>query len=145
MKIAIGGDHAAIALKSEIKNYLDQLGHTVEDIGAFNDASTDYPLYAKEVAQRIQSQKVDCGILMCGTGIGMSIAANKFDGIRAAAVTEPYSAMSAKKHNNANVLCFGARVVGVEVAKMLVDTFLNTEYEGGRHQNRLDQIKSFEK
>jgi ribose 5-phosphate isomerase B len=145
MKIAIGGDHAAIALKSEIKNYLNQLGHTVEDIGAYSDASTDYPLYAKEVAERIQAQKVDCGILMCGTGIGMSIAANKFDGIRAAAVTEPYSAMSAKKHNDANVLCFGARVVGVEVAKMLVDVYLKTTYEGGRHQNRIDQIKSFEK
>jgi len=145
MKIAIGGDHAAIALKSEIKNYLNQLGHTVEDIGAYSDASTDYPLYAKEVAERIQAQKVDCGILMCGTGIGMSIAANKFDGIRAAAVTEPYSAMSAKKHNDANVLCFGARVVGVEVAKMLVDVYLKTSYEGGRHQNRIDQIKSFEK
>lgn len=145
MKIAIGGDHAAIALKSEIKNYLNQLGHTVEDIGAYSDASTDYPLYAKEVAERIQAHKVDCGILMCGTGIGMSIAANKFEGIRAAAVTEPYSAMSAKKHNDANVLCFGARVVGVEVAKMLVEVYLNTTYEGGRHQNRIDQIKSFEK
>ena len=145
MKIAIGGDHAAIVLKSDIKNYLTSLGHTVEDIGSYSEASTDYPLYAKEVAERIQSNKVESGILICGTGIGMSIAANKFEGIRAAAVADPYSAMSAKKHNNANVLCFGARVVGVELAKMLVDAYLNAEYQGGRHQNRIDQITSFEK
>lgn len=144
MKIAIGGDHAAIELKSQIIKHIRQDGHTVEDIGAYSDQPTDYPLYAKTVAEKIQNQTVDCGILICGTGIGMSIAANKFQGIRAAAVADPYSAMSAKKHNDANVLCFGARVIGMEVAKMIVDAYLSSEHEGGRHQKRVDLIRSFE-
>jgi ribose 5-phosphate isomerase B len=145
MKIALGGDHTATQLKSEIKNYLERMGHQVEDIGAYSDTSTDYPIYAKEVAQRVQANTVDRGILICGTGIGMSIAANKFEGIRAAAVSEPFSARATREHNDANIICFGSRVVGSELAIMIVDEFLTTEYQGGRHQNRLDQITSFEK
>jgi ribose 5-phosphate isomerase B len=145
MKIAIGADHTAVELKSIIKNYLSSLGHTVEDVGPYSEERTDYPLYAKEVATRVQNNSVEKGILICGTGIGMSIAANKFDGIRAAAVSEPFSAKATREHNDANIICFGSRVVGSELAKMIVDEFLNTEYEGGRHQNRLDQITSYEK
>jgi ribose 5-phosphate isomerase B len=145
MKIAIGADHTAVELKAIIKNHLSSLGHTVEDVGPYSEARTDYPLYAKEVATRVQNNSVEKGILICGTGVGMSIAANKFDGIRAAAVSEPFSAKATREHNDANIICFGSRVVGSELAKMIVDEFLNTEYEGGRHQNRLDQITSYEK
>jgi len=145
MKIAIGSDHTAVELKSIIKNHLTSLGHTVEDVGPYSEERTDYPLFAEKVSKRVQNEEVDKGILICGTGIGMSIAANKFDGIRAAAVSEPFSARATREHNDANIVCFGSRVVGSELAKMIVDTFLGAEYEGGRHQNRIDQIKSFEK
>ena len=145
MKIAIGADHTAVGLKSIIKDHLSSLGHEVEDVGPYSEESTDYPLFAEKVSKRVQSGEADKGILICGTGIGMSIAANKFDGIRAAAVSEPFSARATREHNDANIVCFGSRVVGSELAKMIVDTFLGADYEGGRHQNRIDQIKSFEK
>lgn len=145
MKIAIGADHTAVELKSIIKNHLASLGHKVEDVGPYSEERTDYPLFAEKVSKRVQSGEADKGILICGTGIGMSIAANKFDGIRAAAVSEPFSAKATREHNDANIVCFGSRVVGSELAKMIVDTFLGADYEGGRHQNRIDQIKSFEK
>lgn len=145
MKLAIGADHSAIDLKEEVIQHLKDKGIAVLNMGADDKISTDYPLYAKRVSEAIREKKADLGILICGTGIGMSIAANKFEGIRAAAVSDPFSAKASKEHNNANVLCFGARVVGVELAKMIVDEYLEATYQEGRHQKRIDLIHSFEK
>jgi ribose 5-phosphate isomerase B len=144
MKIAIGSDHVGYRLKIEIIEYLKSLNHVVRDFGADSEERTDYPIYAKRVGKAVASGECDSGILICGTGIGMSIAANKINGIRAVACSEPYSAMLSKRHNNTNILTFGARVVGIELAKMIVDMWLNTSYEGGRHQARIDMIKQLE-
>lgn len=144
MTYSIGCDHTAVELKDEIKAHLESKGITVHDHGAFSKERTDYPLYAKAVAEDIQNAKADFGILICGTGIGMSMAANKFKGIRAAAVSESFSAQATREHNDANVLCFGARVVGVGLAKTIVDAFVAASYEGGRHQKRVDLIQSYE-
>lgn len=144
MTYAIGCDHSAVALKNHVKAHLESRGITVIDHGTFSEESTDYPLYAKAVAKSIQKQEADYGILICGTGLGMSMAANKFDGIRAAAVSESFSAKMAKAHNNANILCFGARVVGPGVATEIVDAFHDTTFQEGRHQKRVDLITSYE-
>lgn len=143
--IGIGNDHTGIALKQAISDYLKEKGYTVINYGVDELVKDDhYPQIAYPVARDVTTGKLDCAILICGTGIGMSLAANKVHGIRAVVVSEPYSAKMAKVHNNANVLCFGARVVGVELAKMIVDQWLNHEYEGGRHQIRLDMIDAIE-
>lgn len=144
MTYTIGCDHTAIELKDIIVKHLQSKNIQVKDHGAFETTRTDYPLYAEKVAHSLQAKEADFGILICGTGIGMSMAANKFKGIRAAAVSEPYSAKLSRNHNDANVLCFGARVVGDELAKMVVDAFIDATYEGGRHQKRVNQIVSFE-
>ncbi len=144
MKIAIGSDHVGYRLKMEITEYLKSLNHVVKDFGTDNEERTDYPIYAKRVGKAVASGGYDCGILICGTGVGMSIAANKINGIRAVACSEPYSAMLSKRHNNTNILTLGARVVGTELAKMIVDMWLNASYEGGRHQARLDMIRELE-
>lgn len=144
MTYAIGCDHSAVSLKNHVKAHLESRGITVIDHGTFSEESTDYPLYAKAVATSIQKAEADYGILICGTGLGMSMAANKFTGIRAAAVSEPFSATMAKAHNNANILCFGARVVGPGLATDMVDRFHEAKYEGGRHQKRVDLIQSYE-
>ncbi len=144
MTYSIGCDHTAVELKNVVKEHLESLGIKVVDRGTFSEERTDYPLYAKEVSEDVQSGASDKGVLICGTGIGMSMAANKFDGIRAAAVSEPFSAQASREHNDANVLCFGARVVGPGLAKMIVDAFVEASYEGGRHQKRVDLIKSYE-
>jgi ribose 5-phosphate isomerase B len=144
MKIAIGADHAAFELKEQLKPYLTSLGYQIEDVGTFSNESTDYPTYAANVARLIQQQIAKEGILICGTGIGMSIAANKFRGIRAAAVSEVFSAQAAKEHNNANVLCFGARVVDYKTAVELIDAWRNATYQGVRHDQRLALIKEIE-
>ncbi len=144
MTYSIGCDHTAVALKETVKAHLESRGVTVIDHGTHSSERTDYPLFAKDVATSIQSGQAERGILICGTGIGMSIAANKFDGIRAAAVSEPFSAQASREHNDANVLCFGARVVGPSLANMIVDAFLDASYEGGRHQKRVDLIQSYE-
>lgn len=144
MTYAIGCDHSAVVLKNHVKAHLESRGITVIDHGTFSEESTDYPLYAKAVAKSIQKQEADYGILICGTGLGMSMAANKFDGIRAAAVSESFSAKMAKAHNNANILCFGARVVGPGLATDIVDTFHDTTFQEGRHQKRVDLITSYE-
>lgn len=144
MKIAIGADHAAFELKEQIKPYLTSLGYEVVDVGTTSTHSTDYPTYAASVAKRIQQAEVTEGILICGTGIGMSIAANKFRGIRAAAVSEVFSAQAAKEHNNANVLCFGARVVDYKTALTLIDAWRTATYQGARHDQRLALIDEFE-
>ena len=144
MKITIGADHVGFELKSKITSYLTNLGYEVIDVGTTSSTRTDYPLQAQSVAKLIQSKEVPNGILICGTGIGMSIAANKFRGIRAAVVSEPYSAQYSKEHNDAKVLCFGARVVDYDTAISLVDAWRLATYEGERHSKRLDLIAASE-
>lgn len=143
MKIAIGCDHTAVNIKNEIIKHLEMKDIEVIDFGTKSTERTDYPIYAKKVSIEVQAKKVDLGILICGTGIGMSMAANKFKGIRAVVCSEPFSALASKNHNNSNVLCFGARVVGIELAKMIVDVWIDAEYHNGRHQKRVDMIDKF--
>lgn len=144
MKIAIASDHAGFLLKEQIKNYLDSRLIEYEDFGTRNEESTDYPRYAELVAKAIQSHGFDLGILVCGTGIGMSIAANKFHGIRAAVCSEPFSAILSRRHNNSNVLCMGSRVVGSGLAMLITEGWLNAAYEGGRHERRVGMITRME-
>ena len=140
--IAIGNDHAGAQLKKEIVIHLQNLGYEVLNFGT-NDSEqpTDYPLYARDVASAILEKKADCGILICGTGIGISIVANKIKGIRCAACSEPYSAKLSKEHNNANILAFGARVVSQGLAKMMVDSWLTADFKGGIHEKRIKMIE----
>ena len=138
MRIGIGNDHSALELKAEIIEFLKEKGHEVVDFGTDSSESCDYPKYA------VVAKEVDCGILICGTGLGISLAANKVKGVRAAVCSEPFTAKMSRAHNNCNVLAFGARVVGAELAKMIVDVWLNTEFEGGRHQRRVDMIMEIE-
>ena len=144
MKIAIGSDHVGSELKPVIMEHLQSKGHDLHDFGAYSAESTDYPIYGIQVAEAVAKGEYDLGILICGTGIGISLAANKVKGIRACTCSEPYSAQMARRHNNANVLCFGARVVGSELAKMIVDAWLEAEYEGGRHARRVQEIMDYE-
>src|SRR5512139_53309 len=143
-RIAIGSDHIGYPLKLEIKKYLNELGCEVQDFGTNTEERTDYPLFAKDVTSAIVSDQADAGILICGSGVGMAITANKVKGIRAVVCSEPYSAMLSKQHNNTNVLTFGSRVVGLELAKMIVKGWLEAEYEGGRHAARLEIISQIE-
>ena len=145
MKIAIAADHGGFELKDSMVEYIKSLGNEVMDLGTNSADSVDYPDYAKKVCEEIQQGNSDFGILICGTGIGMSLAANKFEGIRAACVSDVYSAKMSRNHNNANVLCIGARVIGDEVAKLIIKTFLENEFEAGRHQRRVDKIMAIEK
>lgn len=145
MRIAIAADHGGFELKDSMVEYIKSLGNEVVDLGTNSADSVDYPDYAKKVCEEIQKGNSDLGILICGTGIGMSLAANKFEGIRAACVSDVYSAKMSRNHNNANVLCIGARVIGDEVAKLIIKTFLENEFEAGRHQRRVDKIMAFEK
>ena len=144
MRIAIGNDHVAVELKNHIKEYIEAKGHTVVNFGTDSTDRADYPVYGLKVAKAVASGECDLGVLICGTGIGISLAANKVKGIRAAVCSEPYSARLTRQHNNANVIAFGARVVGQSVAEMIVDEFLSAEFEGGRHQRRIDMISSIE-
>lgn len=142
--IAIGSDHGGYLLKEEIKKHLEEKGYEVKDFGTDSTASCDYPVYAEKVCRAIQSGECEKGILVCGTGIGMSMCANKCKGIRAAVCGDHFSAEFTRKHNNANVLCLGARVIGAGVAMQLVDIFLTTEYEGGRHEKRVEMMMQLE-
>lgn len=144
MKIAIACDHAGLELKSALKAYLDSRMIPYEDFGTDSTASVDYPRYAEKVAKAVLSGQFERGLLICGTGIGMSIAANKFAGIRAAACSEPFSAILSRRHNNSNVLCMGARVVGTGLATLILEGWLNAGFEGDRHQRRLDMITRIE-
>ncbi len=144
MKIAIGNDHAAVALKNEMTDYLQSLGHEVVNFGTDTNDSCNYPEFGEAVGRAVAAKEVDCGVLICGTGIGISIAANKVKGVRAAVVSEPVSARLTKQHNDANIIAFGARIVGAETAKAILDAYLNAEYEGGRHQKRVDMIHAIE-
>jgi len=140
MKIGIGNDHVGFDYKDIIRSHLEARGHTIIDYGAHSRTPADYPIFANKVGRAVVAGEIDVGILICGTGTGMSIAANKIRGIRCAACSEPYSARLAKQHNNANILAFGSRVIGTEVAKMMVDEWLGATFEP-RHQRRLDMVE----
>ncbi|MBQ7574760.1 MAG: ribose 5-phosphate isomerase B [Clostridia bacterium] len=142
--LAIGSDHGGFELKNRIVKYLESKGIEVHDFGVYNDSSVDYPDCAVPVCNAVNDKTCDAGILVCGTGIGISIAANKIKGIRAALCSDVYSAKMAKEHNNANVICLGGRVIGEELAYMIVDTWLNAEHLGGRHSNRVAKIHELE-
>ena len=142
--IALGCDHGGINLKKAIMKYLDERNVEYKDFGSYNDDSVDYPIYAYKVANAVASGEFELGILCCGTGIGISIAANKVKGIRAAVVSNEFGAEMTRRHNNANIITIGARVVGSELAKMIVDSFFNAEFEGGRHARRVDKITAIE-
>lgn len=144
MKLAIGNDHVAVEMKKEIKAYLEAKGIEMVDVGTNSTEHFNYPISGYKVAQMVAAGEVDGGVLICGTGVGISLAANKVKGIRACVCSEPYSAKLSKQHNNTNIIAFGARVIGVETAKMIVDEWLNAEYEGGRHQVRVDMIAEIE-
>ncbi len=142
--IVIGCDHGALELKNALIDYLKGKGKEIDDCGTYDGASVDYPDIAEKVCAQVKTGNYEFGILLCGTGIGISIAANKIDGIRCALASEEFSAKMARCHNNANVLALGGRVLGVELAKSIVDAFMNAEFEGGRHQNRIDKIHALE-
>jgi ribose 5-phosphate isomerase B len=141
MLIALGSDHAGYQLKEQVISYLKSSGITYKDYGVFNEESSDYPDQAARVAQAVKSGVHTFGILICGTGIGMSIVANKHRGIRAALCSEPYSARLAREHNNANVLTMGSRVIGPGLAEAIVSIFISTDFAGGRHERRLGKIE----
>ena len=140
MKIAIGNDHGGVALKQHLVRYLEGKGFEVVNFGSDVTESTDYPIYAERVGRAVVSGECDRGILICGTGIGISISANKLHGVRCALCSEPVSAQLARQHNDANIVAMGARTIGPVMAEGIVDVFLNTEFQGGRHQRRVDKI-----
>ena len=145
MKIGIGNDHTAVEYKRIIAQYIrDTYGYDVINYGTDSADSFDYPIAGEAVANAVAKGEVDLGIAICGTGIGISLAANKVRGIRCAVCSEPYSAKLSRQHNNSNMLAFGARVVGIELAKMIVDAWLTASFEGGRHQRRVDLIMAIE-
>lgn len=143
-KIAIGCDHAGVDFKAELIEFLKTNGYTVIDCGCYNKESVDYPDIAKAVCDEINGDQASLGVLICGTGIGISMAANKVNGIRAALCHDSFSAKHTRLHNDSNIICFGARVIGPGLATELLDIFLNTEFEGGRHSARIDKIKQLE-
>lgn len=140
--LVIGCDHGGFELKNIIIEHLKEQGKEVLDVGCFTPESVDYPVIAKELCKKITDGEAELGILVCGTGIGMSMAANKINGIRAACCSDTFSARLTRNHNNANVLCLGGRVVGPGLALDLVDNFINAEFEGGRHQRRIDMLEN---
>lgn len=140
MKISIGSDHAGFDLKEQLKNYLEEEGYEVIDEGTYSLESVDYPDFGKKVGKRVADKEADRGLVVCGSGIGISIAANKVPGIRCALVSEPLSARLSRQHNDANVLALGGRLTGLEMAKECLKVFLQTDFEGGRHQRRIDKL-----
>ncbi len=145
MKIAIGADHAGFELKEKIKQHLISQGYQVDDNGTDSDQSVDYPDFARKVGEEIVNKGADLGVLICGTGIGMALSANKMHGIRAANVTTEFEAQMLREHNDGNIVTLGARVADEQTAYKLVDTFLTTEFAGGRHQKRVDKIMEIER
>ena len=144
MKVALGCDHGGYPLMQEVKKHLEECGISYQDCGTWSEESCDYPIFAEAAAKAVQSGKCDRGIVICGTGIGVSIAANKMKGIRCALCGDCYSVEYTRRHNNANMLAMGARVIGPGLADKIVDIFLNTDFEGGRHQHRIDLISALE-
>lgn len=143
-KIALACDHAGFELKEDMKEYLTQAGFEVNDLGTHSTESVDYPDYALAAARAVAGGEADQALLVCGTGIGMAIAANKVAGIRAANCPESYCARMAREHNDANILTIGARVIGIEIARSIVEVFFNTEFSGGKHGRRLEKIAQAE-
>lgn len=141
MKIAVASDHAGYRLKEFIKGLLQELGHEIQDFGADNEDSTDYPDHGRPAAEAVAQGEAERAVLVCGTGIGMSMVANKVRSVRAALCSEPYSATMARAHNDANILVLGERIIGQGMAETILDCFLNTPFEGGRHIHRLDKIE----
>lgn len=144
MRIAIANDHSAVEMKQMIREHVEAKGYEVIDFGTDSTESCDYPLYGEKVGRAVVSGEADYGIAICGTGIGIGIAAGKVKGVRVCTCSEPYSARLSRMHNNTNVLTFGARVVGTEMAKMIVDEWLDNSYEGGRHERRVAQLADIE-
>ena len=145
MKIVLANDHSAVDMKKEILTHLEEKGYQVIDSGTNSPESCDYPVFGERAGKMVASGEADLGILICGTGVGISLAANKVKGVRACVCSEPYSAKLSRMHNDTNILAFGARVVGTELAKMVVDEWLAAEFEGGRHKRRVDMIMEIEK
>ena len=144
MRIGFGCDHAAAELKEELLHYMEEKGHECVDYGISPGEKADYPVQGRKVAEAITAGEVEKGVLICGTGVGISLAANKVPGIRAAVCSEPYTARLSVQHNNANIIAFGARIVGIETAKDIVKAYLDAEFMGGRHQTRVDMIHAIE-
>ena len=142
MKIAIGCDHGGYALKLAVKKHLEEKGYEVIDYGCHGTESVDYPVYGEKVGRAVARGECELGVLICGTGIGISLAANRVKGVRAAVCSEPYSAEMTRRHNNANIIAFGARVVGEGTAMTIVDAFLGAQFDGGRHARRVDMIEA---
>jgi len=143
-KLAIGNDHTAVDMKNEIMAYVQEKGIEVVNVGTDSPERFDYPVSGYRVARMVADGEVDGGILICGTGVGISLSANKVQGIRCVTCSEPYSARLSRQHNNTNIVAFGARVIGVETAKDIVDAWIGAEFEGGRHQGRVDMITEIE-
>ncbi|MCR5826646.1 MAG: ribose 5-phosphate isomerase B [Oscillospiraceae bacterium] len=144
MKIAIGNDHAAVDMKNEVMDYLKSKGVEVVNVGTDTNERFDYPVAAYRAAKLVAAGEVDGGVLICGTGVGIGLAANKYKGIRCCICSDPYTARLSKQHNNANMIAFGARVIGPETAKMIVDEWMNAEFMGGRHADRVALITEIE-
>ncbi len=144
MKIGIGNDHVAVELKNIIKEHLEEQGYEVVDFGTNSTERFDYPISGYKVGKAVAAGEVDLGVLICGTGVGISLAANKVHGVRACVCSEPYSAKLSREHNNTNIIAFGARVVGPELAKMIVDEWLGAEFQGGRHARRVEMLAEIE-
>lgn len=144
MKIAIGNDHTAVELKKIIKEFVESKGYEVIDLGTNSTESCDYPLYGEQVGRAVVEKRADLGIAICGTGVGIAIAADKVKGVRTCVCSEPYTAKLSRMHNNTNVLALGARVVAGELAKMITEAWLDAAFEGGRHQRRVDLIAEIE-
>ena len=145
MKLAIGNDHVAVEMKQEIKAYLEEKGIEVIDVGTNSTERFNYPVSGYKVAKMVAAGEVDGGVLICGTGVGISLSANKVKGIRCAVCSEPYTAKLSKQHNNTNIIAFGARVVGPDLAKMIVDAWVDAEFQGGRHAERVAMIMEIDK
>lgn len=144
MKIGIANDHSGVEMKREITSFLQERGHEVINFGTDKNERCDYPIYGEKVGRAVAAGEVDRGILICGTGLGISLAANKVHGVRAVVCSEPCTARLSRQHNDANILALGARIVGLELAKMIVETWLAAEFEGGRHKRRVDMIMEIE-
>lgn len=141
-RVLIGSDHAGFCLKTIVKDWLIKSGYEITDVGCFSESSCDYPVFARDLCEQIQTNTASLGILICGTGLGMSMAANRCKGIRAALCANEYQARMSRAHNDANVLCLGARVLGQDLALSILEVWLKTEFEGGRHKRRVDIIET---
>lgn len=145
MKLGIAADHGGYDLKEQIKQHIEAKGIEIIDYGTHSLESVDYPDYAYKLTTAVLSKEVDLGIAICGTGVGISIACNKVEGIRAAHCTDSFTARATRQHNDANIICLGGRITGIEIAKDIIDNFLGSSFDGGRHQNRINKITAIEK